>query len=395
MLALLFNTDPFIQSMIGVDTPQGDRIGDSLCQQVRQQLATFSHPTLQQSLADLGAVKHCLWQQQTLQITLQLPFVWQQGLLALRKAEEASLCHALGADQITWQLKPSVATLRPANDQPLIPGIRNILAISSAKGGVGKSSMAVNLALALAAEGGRVGLLDADIYGPSIPLMSGTVGQRPLSVDGRQMIPIQAHGLAIQSIGYLLADTEATLWRGPMASRALEQLLRETLWPDLDYLLIDMPPGTGDLPLTLAQRIPVTAAISVTTPQQVAVSDTLRGIQLFEKLSIPVLGVIENMSAHCCSQCGHLEPIFGSGGGEQLAQHYRLPLLGKIPLQRDLQDDLDQGYPTVIRQPDSELTALFRRVAVQVATSLYWGGQPMETAITVRNLRTEENQQGQ
>lgn len=372
--------------MMGVDTPQGNRAGDSLCQQVMQQLTGFSHPTLQRSLADLRAVKHCLWQQKTLQITLQLPFVWQQGLLALRQAEEASLCRAFGADRITWQLQPAVVTLQPANGRPVIPGVRNILAISSAKGGVGKSSIAVNLALALAAEGGRVGLLDADIYGPSIPLMLGTVGQRPVSTNGRQMIPIQAHGLAINSIGYLLDDHEATLWRGPMASRALEQLLRETLWPDLDYLLIDMPPGTGDLPLTLAQRIPVTAAISVTTPQQVAVSDTLRGIRLFEKLAIPVLGVIENMSGHCCPHCGHLDPIFGSGGGERLAEHYHLPLLGQIPLQRDLQADLDQGYPTVISQPDSELTALFRRLAVQIATLLYWRGQPIATAMTVRNL---------
>lgn len=372
--------------MMGVDTLQGKLDNDKLCQQVTQLLADFSHPTLLRSLADLGAVKHCIWQQNSLQITLQLPFVWQQGLLDLQRAKEEALCHALGAERIAWQLHPVVATLRPANDRPVIPAIRNILAISAAKGGVGKSSIAVNLALALAAEGGRVGLLDADIYGPSIPLMLGTVGQRPALAQGRQMIPIQAHGIAINSIGYLLADHEATLWRGPMASRALEQLLRETLWPDLDYLLIDMPPGTGDLPLTLAQRIPVTAAISVTTPQQVAVSDTLRGIQLFEKLAIPVLGVIENMSGHSCPHCGHLEPIFGSGGGERLAEHYHLPLLGQIPLQRALQEDLDQGYPTVISQPDSELTALFRSVAVQVATLLYWRGQPMATAMTVRNL---------
>ncbi len=369
-----------------VDMPQGKIADDNFCRQVAQLLADFTHPTLHRSLADLGAVKRCLWQQNTLQITLQLPFVWQQGLLALQLAKEESLCRALGAERITWQLQPAVATLQPANGQTVIPGIRNILAISAAKGGVGKSSIAVNLALALAAEGGRVGLLDADIYGPSIPLMLGTVGERPASVEGRQMTPIQVHGIAINSIGYLVAETEAVLWRGPMASRSLEQLLRETLWPDLDYLLIDMPPGTGDLPLTLAQRIPVTSAIIVTTPQNVAVSDTLRGIQLFEKLAIPVLGVIENMSGHYCPQCGHLEPIFGSGGGEKLAQRYHLPLLGQIPLQRELQEHLDQGHPTVISHPDSELSGLFRRLAAQIAALLYWRGQPMATAIKVRTL---------
>lgn len=347
-------------------------------------LANFQHPTLQHNLTALKALQRTVMLDGTLFIELQMPFAWMSGFEALKQACSASLLRLSGATEIAWSLKHQIATLKRVKNQPGVNGVKNIIAVSSGKGGVGKSSTSVNLALALAAEGARVGILDADIYGPSIPTMLGTEQQRPTSPDGKHMSAIDAFGLQTNSIGYLVTDDNAMVWRGPMASKALMQMLQETLWQDLDYLVIDMPPGTGDIQLTLAQNIPVTGAIVVTTPQDIALIDAKKGMVMFEKVEVPVLGIVENMSIHICSQCGFHEPIFGTGGAEKLAQTYHTQLLGQLPLHITLREDLDAGTPTVIKRPESEFTARYRELAGRVAAQLYWGGEVILEDIAFR-----------
>ena len=349
-------------------------------------LATFEHPTLRHNLTALKALHHCALIDNRLFIELTMPFAWQSAFDTLKETLSAELLRLTGAAEIDWRLTLEVATLQRVQQRPGVNGVKNIIAVSSGKGGVGKSTTAVNLALALRAEGARVGLLDADIYGPSIPEMLGTDDQRPSSPDGTHMAPVMAHGLATNSIGYLARDNNAMVWRGPMASKALLQLLNETLWPELDYLILDMPPGTGDIQLTLAQNVPVTGAVVVTTPQDIALIDARKGIVMFEKVSVPVLGIVENMSIHICSQCGHHEPIFGTGGAQQLAQQYHTRLLSQLPLHISLREDLDNGEPTVVRRPDSEFTALYRQLAVNVAAQLYWQGSVIPDDIAFRAL---------
>src|SRR5581483_4675760 len=231
--------------------------------------------------------------------------------------------------------------------------IKNVVAVASGKGGVGKSTVAVNLALAWAAQGARVGILDADIYGPSQPLMLGLEGQRPSSVDGKHLKPLMSHGVGSMSIGFLVDAEQPMVWRGPMVTQALTQLLSETQWGTLDYLVVDMPPGTGDIQLTLAQRVPVAGAIIVTTPQDIALADARKGLKMFEKVSVPVLGIVENMSIHVCSNCGHAEHIFGAGGGARMAEQYGVKLLGELPLDAHIREEADGGRPTVVAAPDS------------------------------------------
>ncbi|MGP3592500.1 iron-sulfur cluster carrier protein ApbC [Vagococcus sp. WN89Y] len=347
-------------------------------------LANFQHPTLKHNLTTLKALHHVAWLDDTLHIELVMPFVWRSAFDVLKEQTSAELLRITGASAIDWKLSHNIATLKRVKNQPGINGVKNIIAVSSGKGGVGKSSTAVNLALALAAEGAKVGILDADIYGPSIPLMLGTGNERPTSPDGTHMAPIMAHGLATNSIGYLVTDDNAMVWRGPMASKALLQLLQESMWPDLDYLVLDMPPGTGDIQLTLAQNIPVTGALVVTTPQDIALVDAKKGIVMFEKVEVPVLGIVENMSMHICSNCGHHEPIFGTGGAEKLAQQYHTELLGQLPLHITLREDLDNGTPTVVSRPDSEFTAIYKMLADRVAAQLYWQGEIIPGEIAFR-----------
>ncbi|MCX8518832.1 MAG: iron-sulfur cluster carrier protein ApbC [Methylophilaceae bacterium] len=250
----------------------------------------------------------------------------------------------------------------------LLAGVKNIIAIASAKGGVGKSTTAVNVALALAAEGAKVGLLDADIYGPSQPQMLGLRGQ-PEIVDGK-IVPLRAFGIQAMSIGLLVDSDTPMIWRGPMATGALEQLLRDTLWQDLDYLIIDLPPGTGDIQLTLAQKIPVTGAIIVTTPQEMALLDARRGLKMFEKVSIPILGVVENMGLHRCSQCGHEEAIFGDGGGESICRQYGVRFLGSLPLELSIRSDSDAGCPSVVANPRSAVALVYFAIARKIAGAI-------------------------
>jgi len=251
----------------------------------------------------------------------------------------------------------------------LLPGVKNIIAVASGKGGVGKSTTAVNLALALAAEGATVGILDADIYGPSQPMMLGISG-RPESIDGQTMEPMQGHGLQVASIGFLVDADQAMIWRGPMATQALDQLLRQTNWKDVDYLIVDMPPGTGDIQLTLSQRVPITGAIIVTTPQDIALLDAKKGLSMFEKVGVPILGLVENMAVHICSNCGHVEHIFGADGGKKMAAQYNLDYLGALPLTMSIREQADSGRPTVVADPDGEIAGIYKAVARQVAVKI-------------------------
>ncbi|WP_158769756.1 iron-sulfur cluster carrier protein ApbC [Paraglaciecola sp. L1A13] len=252
--------------------------------------------------------------------------------------------------------------------------IKNIIAIASGKGGVGKSTTSVNIAYALMAQGAKVGLLDADIYGPSIPIMLGNTESTPASRDDKTIVPFSAHGLVASSIGYFVPAENATVWRGPMASKALEQLLRETDWPELDYLIVDMPPGTGDIQLTLAQQIPVSAAVIVTTPQDLAVADAAKGIAMFNKVSVPVLGLIENMSLYICPKCGHQEHIFAENGGVDLAKRNKVPLLGQLPLNIKIRRYTDSGTPLLIAEPNDPLSQAYMDCATAISKQLYLNG---------------------
>ena len=287
----------------------------------------------------------------------------------LRAALVAAARGVAGVGNVSVGLSSKIIAHAVQRGVQLLPGVKNIVAVASGKGGVGKSTTAANLALALAAEGARVGLLDADIYGPSVPTMMGVSGA-PESLDGKLMEPKLAHGVQVNSIGFLVADDQAMVWRGPMATQALEQLLRQTRWQELDYLLIDMPPGTGDIQLTLSQRVPVTGAVIVTTPQDIALIDAKKGLKMFEKVGVPLLGVVENMAVHICSNCGHAEHIFGQGGGERMAQQYGLSLLGSLPLTLAIREQADSGTPTVAAQPDGEAARLYKAIARQIAVKI-------------------------
>ena len=264
---------------------------------------------------------------------------------------------AIGAHAVQRGLKP-------------LGEIKNIVAVASGKGGVGKSTVAVNLALAWAAQGARVGILDADIYGPSQPLMLGLAGERPEMADGKQLKPLTAHGVSAMSIGFLVDAAQPMIWRGPMVTQALNQLLGQTQWGALDYLVVDMPPGTGDIQLTLAQQVPVAGAVIVTTPQDIALADARKGLKMFEKVAVPVLGVVENMSVHVCPQCGHTDHIFGVGGGARMAGEYGVKLLGELPLDTRIREEADGGRPTVIAAPQSPRARCYFEMARRTAGAL-------------------------
>jgi ATP-binding protein involved in chromosome partitioning len=291
---------------------------------------------------------------------------------------EALATHCLGAG-IEEHLELSVAWSIEAHTvqhglKPLT-GVGNLLAVASGKGGVGKSTVAVNLALALAQEGARTGILDADIYGPSQPRMLGLMGRRPETRDGKLLEPLEAHGVKAMSIGFLVDEQQPMAWRGPMVTSALNQLLTQTRWGELDYLVVDMPPGTGDIQLTLAQRVPVSGAIIVTTPQDIALADARKGLEMFQKVNVPVLGIVENMSIHICSNCGHEERVFGERGGTALSEEYHVPLLGTLPLDRRIREETDEGFPTVAADPDGPLGRSFRETALRAAGELAASGK--------------------
>ena len=285
---------------------------------------------------------------------------------SIRKTVITALRELPGVKNVSVNVSSQIVAHSVQRGVKLLPGVKNIIAVASGKGGVGKSTTAVNLALALAAEGAQVGILDADIYGPSQPMMLGITG-RPDSVEENTIEPMEAYGLQASSIGFLIDDDAPMVWRGPMVTSALEQLLRQTRWRDLDYLIVDMPPGTGDIQLTLAQKVPVTGSVIVTTPQDIALLDARKGLKMFEKVGVPIIGIIENMSTYVCTKCGHEEHVFGTGGGEKMCKEYGVDFLGSLPLNLSIREQADAGRPTVVADPDGAISAIYKGIARQVA----------------------------
>ncbi|MDZ7747439.1 MAG: iron-sulfur cluster carrier protein ApbC [Halofilum sp. (in: g-proteobacteria)] len=329
-------------------------------------IAGFTDPDLERDYVEAGCVQSIDIDGDSVRVEIRLPFpmatVREARVAALREQIEAVEGVARADVRLDW----GVDAGEVQTDAQRIEGIKNIIAVASAKGGVGKSTTAANLALGLRAEGASVGVLDADIYGPSQPRMLGIDG-KPESPDGKTLMPMENHGVKAMSIGFLVDPESPMIWRGPMVTQALEQLLYSTKWGELDYLVVDLPPGTGDIQLTLAQKVPLSGAVIVTTPQDIALLDARKGLKMFEKVDVPVLGIVENMSIHVCSNCGHAEPIFGEGGGERMAQDYGVRLLGQLPLELAIRTQADSGQPTVVADPDSRSAVTYREIARRAA----------------------------
>lgn len=356
-------------------------MSDQLIERLRRHVQDWVDEALQLSLGELGAVRGVALDGERAAIELSFGF-------PLSQAFQSELTEPLRESLLAWPELTSVVidcqwrVLPHAVQDGLTPiaGVRNIIAVASAKGGVGKSTVAANLALALAGEGASVGVLDADIYGPSQPRMLGIEG-KPESRDNKSIEPMQNHGLQCMSIGFLVDTQTPMIWRGPMVTSALTQMLNDTNWRDLDYLVVDLPPGTGDIQLTMAQKIPVAGALVVTTPQEIALMDAVRGFRMFEKVKVAVLGLVENMSMHVCSQCGHEEHIFGAGGGERMADELGATLLGSLPLDLSIRAQADAGQPSVVGQPEGRPAALYRSIARRLAARLSM--QPKNRAVNM------------
>ncbi len=332
-------------------------------------LATVPAPDAGQDLVSAKAVRQARLEGGRATLAIELGYPARSQEPALRQAVEAAARSVDGVTSVEVRVTTQVVAHAVQRGVPLLPGVKNIVAVASGKGGVGKSTTAANLALALAAEGARVGLLDADIYGPSQPMMMGITG-RPSSEDGKTMEPMENHGVQVMSIGFLVNPDQAMIWRGPMATQALDQLLRQTRWHDLDYLIVDMPPGTGDIQLTLSQRVPLTGAVIVTTPQDIALLDARKGVAMFDKVGVTILGLIENMAAHVCSNCGHVEHIFGEGGGQRYAAERGVDYLGALPLDIAIRLQADGGRPTVVADPDGPVAGQYKAIARQLAVRI-------------------------
>jgi ATP-binding protein involved in chromosome partitioning len=337
-----------------------------------ENLSAYTDPYLGQTLGEAKAIKSVVSHGDKVEIELVLGFPCADYVSELQSALTAHLSGALGGARLELKLSAQITAHAVQRTLKPLVNVKNVVAVASGKGGVGKSTTAANLALAWAAQGAKVGLLDADIYGPSQPLMMGLSSAKPVSTDGKHMAPLRAHGVEVMSIGFMIDPEQPMAWRGPMVTQALTQLLSDTTWGDLDYLVVDMPPGTGDIQLTLAQRVPVSGAVIVTTPQDIALLDARKGLKMFEKVEVRVLGVVENMSVHVCSQCGHVEHVFGSGGGARMAAQYGVHLLGELPLDIRIREDADGGSPTVVSEPGSERARAYflmaRRTAARLAT---------------------------
>ena len=336
---------------------------------IAQGLQTVADPLTGQALAGPKAIKHLSLNGSEVVLELELGYHANSLLDQMRQQLMAAAMRVQGVKKVTVHIQSQVHAHAAQRGVALMPQVKNIIAVASGKGGVGKSTTAVNLALALAAEGAQVGLLDADIYGPSQPMMMG-IQARPETEDGKTMEPLENHGIQVMSIGFLVKPDDAMIWRGPMATQALEQLLRQTNWKSLDYLIVDMPPGTGDIQLTLSQRVPMTGSVIVTTPQDIALIDARKAIRMFEKVGVPILGIVENMAVHVCSQCGHAEHIFGADGGKRMAEQLQTPFLGALPLDMQIRLQADGGQPTVVAQPTSAVAQSYRQIALQMAAQL-------------------------
>ena len=337
--------------------------------QLLQALVSVIDPNTGKDFVTSKSIKNLQITGDDVSFDVELGYPAKSQFAFFRKSLIAAAKGVAGVGNVSVNVSVKIASHSVQRGVQLLPNVKNIIAVASGKGGVGNSTTAVNLALALAAEGASVGLLDADIYGPSQPMMMGIEG-RPESVDGKNMEPMENYGIQVMSIGFLVAQDEAMIWRGPMATQALEQLLRQTNWKDLDYLIVDMPPGTGDIQLTLSQRVPMTGAVIVTTPQDIALLDAKKGIKMFEKVGVPILGIVENMAVHICSQCGHAEHIFGEGGGKKMALEYKMDYLGALPLDMQIRLQADNGRPTVVADPDGEVAAIYKAVARRVAITV-------------------------
>lgn len=345
-------------------------------------LNTIKVPYTDKSLVSSAAVKHISETDGSVAVEIELNFPSAGVAEALRRDVTESVTSLQGVNGCQVNISHKIAAGKGKHSIPLMSGVKNIVAVASGKGGVGKSTTTVNLALAMAAEGATVGILDADIYGPSQGMMLGVdEGVRPEPYDEKSFSPIEAHGLQSMSMSYLVEDNTAMVWRGPMAAGALQQLLTQTRWHDLDYLFIDMPPGTGDIQLTLSQKVPVSGAVIVTTPQDIALLDAKKGIEMFRKVDIPVLGIVENMSTHICSNCGHTEAIFGDGGGVEIAELYETELLGQLPLALSIRQQVDSGKPSVAADPEGEYAAIYREVARKLAISLAMRNETSEVVM--------------
>jgi ATP-binding protein involved in chromosome partitioning len=338
-------------------------------QQVQSALKELTDPNTGKDYVTGKEAKNIKIDGDNVSLDILLGYPAKTQIEPIRKQVVAKLKTIPGIGSVTANVTMKIVSHAVQRGVKLVPGVKNIIAVASGKGGVGKSTTAVNLALALAAEGVSVGMLDADIYGPSQPTMLGITG-RPETKDGKRLEPMQGHGIQAMSIGFLIDVETPMVWRGPMVTQALEQLLNETNWRDVDYLVVDLPPGTGDIQLTLAQRVPVTGAVIVTTPQDIALMDARKGLKMFEKVNIPILGVVENMSLHICSKCGHEENIFGSGGGDRMSKDYGIDLLGSLPLDIKIREQADSGMPTVVADPDGRVAEIYREIARKVAVKI-------------------------
>ncbi|MBL1141369.1 MAG: iron-sulfur cluster carrier protein ApbC [Proteobacteria bacterium] len=337
-------------------------------EQVEKVLFSIEDPNIKQDLISAKVVKDISIDGDSVAISLQFAYPLESSKQELSELVKTAISE-LGISNCTVDISSKIISHSVQKGVPLLSNVKNTIAVASGKGGVGKSTTSINLALALQAEGATVGILDADIYGPSQPRMLGLQG-KPDSEDGKSVEPKVSYGVQSMSIGYLIEEDTPMIWRGPMVTGALEQLLNDTNWKDLDYLIIDLPPGTGDIQLTLCQKIPVSGAVIVTTPQDIALLDAKKALKMFEKVSVPVLGIIENMSTHICSECGHEEHIFGSGGGEQMAKQYGVDLLGSLPLDISIREGVDNGKPTVAMEPESAIAVNYRNIARRTAAKL-------------------------
>ena len=337
---------------------------------VREVLSGIEDPHMKRDLVAAGEVDEVIVDGDVARIRIVLGYPAASWTSLLESLVQERVVSVDGIQNVEVAVETKIIGREiTQKDVSPIDGVRNMIAVASGKGGVGKSTVSVNLALALAAEGSRVGILDADIYGPSQPRMLG-IGGQPKSPDGKSLEPMISHQLQAMSIGFLIDEDTAMIWRGPMVTGALEQLLNDTLWDDLDYLVIDLPPGTGDIQLTLAQKVPVSGALIVTTPQDIALLDAKKAVKMFEKVRIPLLGIVENMSTHICSNCGYEEHIFGEGGGRRMASEYEIDYLGEIPLARSIREGTDSGKPTMVSEPDGQLADIYRTIARNVSGRL-------------------------